>query len=75
MSYDITSVRGEAASARIKEFAVDSISEIANLPTQTTKGTSLDGQSFEEDYCDTGSVALVSTGECYYLFPSGWAEI
>ena len=75
MSYDITSVRGEAASTRIKEFAVDSASEIANLPTQTTKGTSLDGQHFEEDYCDTGSTAVCATGEVYYLFPSGWAEL
>lgn len=76
MAFDISSVRGQAASTRIKEFIVDSVSDIANLPTQTKKGVSGDGQPFEEDYCDSGSTALVSTGEVYCLFPSGkWAEI
>lgn len=75
MAYDITQVKGTPISTSVKEFAIDSRAEVANLPTQTTKGTSTDGQPYEEDYIATGSTAVCKDGSVFYLFPSGWAEL
>lgn len=75
MAYDITQVKGTPISTSVKEFAIDSASDLANLPTQTSKGTSTDDQPYEEECIATGSMAICKDGSVYYLFPSGWAKL
>lgn len=75
MAFDITKIKGEEISTNVKEFAIDSPDEVANLPTQTKRGTSTDDQEFEEPCVATGSTAICSDGSVYYLFPSGWKEL
>lgn len=73
MAIDITQVGNNVNSDKIRQFAVDTIDDILKLPTQTKRGESAEG--YENDFVDTGSTAIVSTGEVFYLFPSGWAEL
>lgn len=77
MGFEITEVRGTPISTRLKQFVCDTVADVANLPTNTKKGTSSEGQKFEEETVDIGSTCLVlEDSSVWMLSPNGtWVEL
>lgn len=67
---------GDANANRLREFVLDTIDDLENLPTQTLKGKQ-DGNSVDNDFCATGSSAfIISTSQLFMLNSQGkWCEL
>lgn len=75
--YEISEVKGSPISTKMKQFVCDSLSDIANLPTNKKMGVSVEGQAFETEMIDVGSTAIVlEDSSVWMLSPSGeWKEL
>ena len=73
MAFVTTTVNGHPVSSDLKEFVCQSVDDISKLPKKGISGTQETG---DNEPCAIGSMALVSTGEIFVLFPNNeWCKV
>ena len=75
--FTITKIGDRTNSSSLREFTLDKLADVDNLPTQTTKGKQINGNTVDNDYCATGSSAFViETSQLFMLDSEGiWCEV
>lgn len=75
--FAITKVGDRTNSPKIREYTLDKVDDLQNLPNQENKGTQTDGEIGDNDCCATGSSAFViETAQLFMLNSEGdWIEV
>lgn len=72
MAYQVIKVKRSITGLKIREFVIDTASDVTNLPTNTKKGRAQTGDTVSDEMCAVGSTAnCVATGDVYQLNASG----
>lgn len=69
MAHRVVEVNGHPAFVNMKHFCCVDVTDVAKLPTSTTKGTAENVSDIHNETCAIGSTCIVKTGEVYMLWP------